>query len=440
MPKIINFKIFPILLITAWAIPGVGFCLAEEKKNCFSNEELQSILKSPIFLYTDEKNKDNPLDIKEISHWDTFIVENSDYQSEIENPFFCKDKTDTLDSCSVSSSFSQRGHYKKMGKIYIHENKIKEKLNPLAEKINKDPVEGKLEISDSGEIRVLSLSRDGSQLNIDESCDAIQNALIKDPEEKFVRLTVNKIKPKITSDEIEELGIVEEIGKGESNFVGSPKNRIHNIYTGVTKFHGLILDQGEEFSFVKLLGPVDGEHGYKPELVIKNNETIPEFGGGICQVSTTMFRAALNTGFEITARKNHAYPVQYYAPQGTDATIYIPNPDLRFVNNTPAKVLIQGKIEGTKLTFTFYGTDDKREIEIKGPVVTKRNNKNQMWTSLTQIVKNENGEEIINDTFKSFYDDPAKYHTETTDSQILTKKPSKWSKSEWKDYKKAHGL
>jgi vancomycin resistance protein YoaR len=440
MLKKATLKIFPVLIITAWAILGVGFCMAEEKKNCFCNEELQSILRSPVFLYVDEKNKDNPLNIKDVSHWDTFIVENSDYQSEIENPFFCKDEINGLDSCSIDSSFSQKGHYKKMGKIYIHENKIKEKLLPLAEKIDKDPVEGKIEISDSGEVRVISLSKSGYKLDINESCKTIQDALIENPEEKFVKLTVNEIKPKITSDEIGKLGIVEKIGEGESNFVGSPKNRIHNIYAGVSKFHGLILDEGEEFSFVKYLGPVDGEHGYKPELVIKNNETIPEFGGGICQVSTTMFRAALNTGFKITARKNHAYPVQYYAPQGTDATVYIPNPDLKFVNNTSTKILIQGKIEGTKLTFTFYGTDDGREVEIKGPVITKRNNKNQMWASLTQIVKDKNGEEIINKTFKSFYDDPAKYHTETTSSQVLTKKPKEWSKGEWKDYKKAHGL
>src|SRR6185369_10179137 len=116
-----------------------------------------------------------------------------------------------------------------------------------------------------------------------------------------------------------------------SNFKGSPKNRRHNITVGVEKMKGVIVPQGAEFSFNEHLGPVDGEHGFLPELVIKKNGTVPEFGGGLCQVSSTTFRAAMTAGLPITQRRNHAYAVQYYSPQGTDATIYPGSADLKFI-------------------------------------------------------------------------------------------------------------
>src|SRR6185369_9524297 len=105
------------------------------------------------------------------------------------------------------------------------------------------------------------------------------------------------------------LGINELVAVGESDFKGSPKNRIHNVTVGTDKFNGLIIDKGEEFSFNKYLGDVDEEHGFLPELVIKATGTVPEFGGGLCQVSSTTFRAAMNAGLTITERRNHSYAV-----------------------------------------------------------------------------------------------------------------------------------
>jgi len=167
----------------------------------------------------------------------------------------------------------------------------------------------------------------------------------------------------------------------------------------------------------------------------KKNETIPEFGGGVCQVSTTMFRVALDAGLEITERRNHAYPVAYYSPQGTDATIYLPKPDFRFKNDTNSHILIQPKIVGKRLTIEFYGSKDGRVVEIEGPKVTERTEEGTMKTVLYQIIKDENGNEIRKATFKSFYDNPDNYHPPEH-----TEKPSDWSKSEWKEYKRKHGI
>ena len=191
---------------------------------------------------------------------------------------------------------------------------------------------------------------------------------------------------------------------------------------------------------MKVLGEVDGEHGYLPELVIKHDKTEPEFGGGICQVSTTAFRAAIYSGLEITARRNHAYPVGYYNPQGMDSTVYIPKPDLRFKNDTPNYILIQTKIVGTELTFQFYGTSDGRKTTVIGPTILEKNPDGSMKTTFTQQINDKDGNLIREDVFKSNYESPSKFPHPGETSGLLTKKPKNWSDREWKVYKKEHGI
>jgi vancomycin resistance protein YoaR len=126
--------------------------------------------------------------------------------------------------------------------------------------------------------------------------------------------------------------------------------------------NGSLIAPGEEFSLLKTLGVIDGENGWFPELVIKGNETKPEFGGGLCQIGTTTFRAALNSGLDITMRQNHSYRVRYYEPAGTDATIYDPLPDFRFINDTGHYILINTDIKGDNLIFEVWGTKDGRSV------------------------------------------------------------------------------
>ncbi len=145
-------------------------------------------------------------------------------------------------------------------------------------------------------------------------------------------------------------------------------------------------------------------------LVIKNNKTVPEYGGGVCQVSTTMFRAAVYSGLEITERKSHAYPVKYYNPQGFDATVYLPSPDLKFKNNTGNWILIQAKIKDNNLTFEFYGKDDGRKVIVKGPYQYDFQEDGSMKARLEEEVW-KNGELILKKTFLSFYKSPNLYPT-----------------------------
>ncbi len=171
------------------------------------------------------------------------------------------------------------------------------------------------------------------------------------------------------------LGITQRIGKATTTFVGSPANRKANIKNGVRFLGGVIIAPGEEFSTLKTLGRIDNTTGYLPELVIKENRTIPEYGGGLRPGSSTTVRAVMNAGLPITQRQNHSYRVPYYERDGQgrtigpglDATIYSPAPDFRFLNDTPTSIVIQGYTKGDTITFELYGTNDGRTATIDGP-------------------------------------------------------------------------
>lgn len=214
-------------------------------------------------------------------------------------------------------------------------------------------------------------ARFGKTLNAAQLYDLVLAELAKE-ERETILLPLDLEAPTINAtEELAAMGVTDLVGYGYSNFSGSPYNRIHNIGVGMDIFNGTLLAPGEEFSFTTLMGPIDAAHGWKPELVIKGDETKPEYGGGLCQVSSTMFRAALYSGLPITDRKNHSYAVSYYAypsGYGLDATIYDPAPDFRFTNDTDSHLLIQGYTEGYTAYFVFYGNYDGRRVKMEGPV------------------------------------------------------------------------
>jgi vancomycin resistance protein YoaR len=180
---------------------------------------------------------------------------------------------------------------------------------------------------------------------------------------------VSSTSPQTTLIGANEFGINELIGTGESDFSGSPANRRHNIANGAAAINGLLIAPGEEFSTIGALGAIDAASGYLAELVIKEGRTIPEYGGGLCQVGTTIFRTVINSGLPVTERRQHSYRVSYYEPAGTDATIYQPHPDMRFLNDTSGYLLWQTRVEGDKLFFELWGTGDGRVVEVSEPTI-----------------------------------------------------------------------
>lgn len=183
-----------------------------------------------------------------------------------------------------------------------------------------------------------------------------------------ITVPLTAIKPKLKIDEVlQERGIKEVIGIGHSDFVHSSESRVTNIYAAMAQIHGAIIAQGEEFSFNETLEDVSPEKGFVPELVIIGDKLEKEFGGGTCQVSTTVYRGAIETGLPITKRRNHSFVIPYYGEVGLDATIYLGGQDLMFANDTPGDILIQQYAYGTQLYTIIYGTNDGRKVELEGP-------------------------------------------------------------------------
>ncbi len=357
------------------------------------------------------------------------------YKSEIENGNFCAYEKSSL--CKLSFSYRKEDRFKKTISITLDTDLVKNSIANIAKKVNKDASDSRFKVVD-GKVSLFSLSEKGLKLDEAKSLDVVISAFKNKTMDAKLDLPYAEIDPIVTTDSIDTMGVNTLIGEGQSNFRGSPKNRILNINVAVKQFDGILIKPGEEFSFVKTLGEVDGEHGYFPELVIKGDKTEPDFGGGICQVSTTAFRAAIYSGLKITARTNHAYPVSYYNPQGMDATVYVPRPDLKFINNTPGYILIQVKIAGTVLTFDFYGTSDGRRTNVIGPTITEKNPDGSMKATFTQQVFDKDNNLVRADVFNSNYESPSKFPHPGQTSDTLTTKPKNWSDHEWKAYKAAH--
>jgi len=245
--------------------------------------------------------------------------------------------------------------------------KIKSYLEEkIAPEINQEPQTPRYQLEEK-RLTGWSPSAIGKKLNTEASVKTIYENYLKNNISE-AQLSVDILLPEIKSGE-NPLRIEEIVGVGQSNFVGSSKNRRHNIKIGADTLHGLLIAPGEEFSLIKSLGDMDASAGYLPEYVIKGDKTVLEYGGGLCQVATTIFRSALGTGLPITMRQNHSYRVSYYEPAGMDATIYDPLPDVRFINDTPDYILIQSRIEGDNLYFDFWGKSDGRQATTTTPVI-----------------------------------------------------------------------
>lgn len=253
------------------------------------------------------------------------------------------------------------------GGVEFDQDKMSDFLTNLGNLINQEVKEGKYQIVLDGESQAVGLeeiqeAENGLAFNWQESIARMNQELIKNQGSE-TELVVETTYPVVSSDNLDEIGIKDLLGTGHTNMAGSPSNRIQNIHKGADMLHGLLIPPGEQFSLVKALGKIDGEHGWLPELVIKENKTIPEYGGGLCQIGTTSFRMAMNAGLPIIERRNHSYVVSYYdymGKPGVDATIYDPKPDFIFENDTGNWMLIQTHIDGSDIYFDMWGTSDGR--------------------------------------------------------------------------------
>jgi vancomycin resistance protein YoaR len=191
---------------------------------------------------------------------------------------------------------------------------------------------------------------------------------------RSVPFVLEEIVPVVHADATaSELGITELITETTTWFYGSSDARKHNIARAAANFFGIVVAPGEEFSFNNYLGSVSEADGFEEGLIIVGGRTIEGIGGGVCQVSTTLYQNALLAGFPISERWEHGYMVPYYDDgegPGMDATVFSPIVDMKFINNTPHHLLIENYYneEFEALTFKMYSTSMGREVEKTGPV------------------------------------------------------------------------
>lgn len=311
--------------------------------------------------------------------------------------------------------------------ITLNKTSLKKYLSDIALQIDRPVEEPLFEFDPASPNRIKEFKPpiEGQKLNLNEAEYKITQAILT-PGQNIVELPVEITQPK--NKLANEMGIKEQIGQGDSNFAGSIANRIYNVGHGASKINGVIIPPGEVFSFNQTVGDITAATGFKQAYVIKSGRTVLDDGGGICQVSTTLYRAVLNAGLPIVKRTAHAYRVSYYEqgyPPGLDATIYYPSVDFQFKNDTGHHILIQTSVNGTSMSVNLYGTSDGRvstvstpkivsqtpplpELRQDDPSLPKGTVKQVDWAAwgakvvFTRTVT-RNGETLINETINSNY-------------------------------------
>ncbi len=260
-------------------------------------------------------------------------------------------------------------------RIALDSEALREYLVGRAGTINQAPQNARMYFDDETEELVLiEDDQTGLELDIDQSIIDIQAQLSEGKHQ--IDLSVEKTFPAVTSEHTaEELGITELVSSQTSYYYGSDPARINNIATAAAKFQGVFVAPGETFSMVDQLGDISLDEGYSEAWIILGDRTIKGVGGGVCQVSTTLFRTVFFGGYPVVERHPHAYRVGYYEQRadqshdpkltGLDATVYVPIVDFRFTNDTDHWLLMETYVyEGYRqLVWKFYSTDDGRSVD-----------------------------------------------------------------------------
>ena len=258
--------------------------------------------------------------------------------------------------------------------VVLNTNGLSEMLNPIKMQTDRPAQDAKFVFNDNTrQLEPIAESQTGLVVDVDASVKAINEALLRG--EHTVTLVVKVDEPQVPSTATAaDLGITELLWSETSYFYGSSAERIQNIQAAAERFHGVLVAPGEIFSMGETMGDVSLESGFAEALIIYGGRTIKGVGGGVCQVSTTLFRTVFHSGFPIVERYSHAYRVSYYEQTasggidprlaGLDATVYFPLVDFKFKNDSPYWILMETyvNVSARTLTWKFYSTSDGRVV------------------------------------------------------------------------------
>jgi vancomycin resistance protein YoaR len=262
------------------------------------------------------------------------------------------------------------------GEIYqvgLSPEVIRSFLLNIAPPLSRNPQNARFTFNDdTRQLDLIQSAVIGRALDVDSSLAQINQQLLAG--EHSVNLVMQTTNPPVTDGATaQSLGITELTSQYTSYFYGSDAARIQNITTSSSRFHGLLVAPGASFSMADALGDVSLDTGYSEALIIFGDRTIKGVGGGVCQVSTTLFRTVFFGGYQVDERWFHAYRVKYYEQTATgghdenlaglDATVFAPQVDFRFTNDTPYWLLMETYVSSSSLTWKFYSTSDGRTVD-----------------------------------------------------------------------------
>ena len=266
-------------------------------------------------------------------------------------------------------------------KVGLERVALRDTLTELKTFVDRLPANARFIFNDAtGQLEPISASAIGRSMDVEASILAINDALLRG--EHTVALSVGEQQPLVADTATgAELGVVQLVGEQTTYFYGSSDARIQNIVAAAERYHGLLVAPGETFSMGSVLGDVSLENGFAEALIIYGGRTIKGVGGGVCQVSTTLFRTVFFAGYPVAERYSHAYRVSYYEMDasgsvdtdfaGMDATVYFPLVDFKFVNDTPSWLLMETYVNvgARTITWKLYSTSDGRSVtwETTGP-------------------------------------------------------------------------
>ncbi|MEH7855974.1 VanW family protein, partial [Bacillus thuringiensis] len=265
-----------------------------------------------------------------------------------------------------------------------YETFIKDKYNETL----KNPVNAELSIE--GSTVNVSQSQNGEKIDKGKLNDLTNEAITTGKSD--VTLPVTFIKPERSTEDIQKMGIKEVIAEYSTPMAGRNGNQSFNVNKSANTLSGVIVAPDETFSFNGRVGVTDAAHGYKSAAVYSQGKVIQSAGGGVCQVSSTLYSAALRADLGIVSRSNHSMPVNYL-PLGQDAAVADYGPDLKFKNNTGNHIYIQAFSNGGSITTRIFGTNTGKNVEVSSQVISRTSDK---ITAVTYKKVTQNGAVISN--------------------------------------------
>lgn len=319
-------------------------------------EKLEPSVKNAAIILKSEE-KDWRLEYKEIGF-------NYDYSEAVTKAYDIGHKGNLIKRVAdvISTQLSRQDI--RLNYSYDSEH-IRSKLAEIAKEVDREPKDATITLQEQG--FVITDEVEGRKLDIEKSFDNVRFQ-VENGTNEDVELAIETSLPEIRRSDL--ANIRDKLGEYSTKFNAADVDRTHNIKIATNSASNILVKPGEIFSIDKTVGPRLAKYGFKEANVIINNELVPGIGGGVCQVSSTLYNAALLSNLKIIERKSHSLTLSYI-PMGRDATISEGYIDLKFQNTTPYPIYIHGEVKGSWVKFSIYGRNDypNRTVQIKTAVV-----------------------------------------------------------------------